>query len=45
MLQVKKGPGGPIKIKSIRMANAAKQGTTGSACSIEAGDGTDKPPC
>lgn len=46
MLQVKNGPIGPFKIKSIRKATDAELSMpTGSVCSVEAGDGTDKPPC
>ena len=42
MLQVKNGPTSPMKIKSIKKANEVP---TGSTCSLEPGDGTDKPPC
>ncbi|MBC8018601.1 MAG: hypothetical protein H7X83_08800 [Verrucomicrobia bacterium] len=45
MLQVKKGPSGTFKIKSIRKVEEAERIPTGSVCSIEANDGTDKPPC
>jgi len=45
MLQVKKGPAGPIKIKSIRKTNDAQRSAAGSVCSIETGDAPDKPPC
>lgn len=46
MLQVKNGPSGLFKIKSIRKANDADLSTpTGSVCSAEASDGTDKQPC
>lgn len=43
MLQLKSGPNGPFKIKSIREITEQKK--VGGVCSIEAGDGTDKPPC
>lgn len=45
MLQVKNGPNGPFKIKSIRKIAEAEQAPGGNACSVEAGDGSDKPPC
>lgn len=46
MLQVKSGPNGPFKIKSIRKAENTELSTAvGSACLLEAGEGTDKPPC
>jgi hypothetical protein len=46
MLQVKKEPPTQFKIKSIRKKAAdAEQTPTGAVCSIEAGDGLDKPPC
>ena len=45
MLQVKNRPSGPFKIKGIRNVTEAGRNPTAGACSIEAGDGTDKPPC
>jgi acetyl-CoA decarbonylase/synthase complex subunit gamma len=45
MLQVKKGPTGPFKIKSLRKTTDAECNSSASCCSTEAGDGTDKPPC
>ena len=45
MLQVKRGPQAPLKIKSIRKASDAEKSMTGSVCLIAAGDGSDKPPC
>jgi hypothetical protein len=45
MLQVKKGPVGPFKIKSMRKSADAERTPVGTVCSIEAGDGSDKPPC
>ncbi|MBC7962070.1 MAG: hypothetical protein H7Y05_03925 [Steroidobacteraceae bacterium] len=45
MSQVKKGPSGPFKIKSIRKAAEVEPMPAGSACSLESGDGSDKPPC
>ena len=45
MLQVKKGPVVPFKIKSIRKTSAAECDPVGSCCPGEASDGTDKPPC
>jgi len=44
MLQVKNGAGVPFKIKSIRKA-AEAECAPASVCSIEADDGTGKPPC
>jgi hypothetical protein len=45
MLQVKPRPSGPFKIKGIRRVDAEERIPAGSVCSIDAGDGTDKPPC
>lgn len=45
MLQVKNRPSGPFKIKGIRKVEEAERIPAGSVCSIDAGDGTDKPPC
>lgn len=45
MLQVKNRPSSPFKIKGIRKVAEAERVPAGSVCSIEAGDGTDKPPC
>lgn len=45
MLQVKKGPIGPFKIKSIRKKTDVGCTPTSTCCTSEAGDGTDKPPC
>lgn len=45
MLQVKKGPVGPFKIKSMRKTVDAERIQSAPCCSSEAGDGTDKPPC
>ncbi len=45
MLQVKNRPSGPFKIKSIRTVSDTERGPDGGACSINSGDGTDKPPC
>lgn len=45
MLQVKKGPNGPFKIKSIRKRADEAQSSSASCCSGNAGDVTDKPPC
>jgi hypothetical protein len=45
MLQVKNGSPTTFKIKSIRKADESERIPGGSACSLEAGGGTDKPPC
>jgi CO dehydrogenase/acetyl-CoA synthase delta subunit len=45
MLQVKKGPIGPFKIKSVRKKSDSECATTASCCSADADHGTDKPPC
>jgi hypothetical protein len=45
MLQVKKGPVGPFKIKSMRKTPAAECSSSAGCCPAEAGAGTDKPPC
>ena len=45
MLQVKKGPVGPFKIKSMRKKSDSECATTASCCSADADHGTDKPPC
>ncbi len=45
MLQVKKGPVGPFKIKSVRKTADAECAPGGSCCSGEADAGSDKPPC
>ena len=45
MLQVKSGPRGPLKIKSIRKTSDAEHGLAKGVCSVEAGNGLDKPPC
>ena len=45
MMQVKKGPSGPFKIKSMRMKTAAECDPSSSCCSGEPGSGADKPPC
>jgi len=45
MMQVKSGPSGSFKIKSIRKIAEAERILTGSVCSTEAGAGLDKPPC
>ena len=45
MLHEKKGPIGPFKIKSMRKISDAECTPVGTVCSIEAGDGSDKPPC
>jgi hypothetical protein len=45
MLQVKKRPAGPFKIKSLRKKQVAECTPSSSCCSVEADNGTDKPPC
>jgi hypothetical protein len=45
MLQVKNGDPKTFKIKSIRKADEFERIPGSSVCSLEAGDGTDKPPC
>jgi len=45
MLQVKKGPAGPFKIKSMRKTADAECTPGGSCCPSETGAGVDKPPC
>jgi hypothetical protein len=45
MLQVNNGSPSPFKIKSIRKADESGRIPGGSACSLEAGEGTDKSPC
>jgi hypothetical protein len=46
MLQVNNKTGGTFKIKSVRKKiDESKHILTGAACSIEAGDGLDTPPC
>lgn len=45
MLQVKKGPIGPFKIKSIRKKTDAECTPGGSCCPGDAGGVTEKPPC
>jgi hypothetical protein len=45
MLQMTSGQGGPFRIKSIRKVADAAGTPNGSTCSLEPGDGTDKPPC
>lgn len=42
MLQLNGEPKSPFKIKSIRKVTEEKPV---GVCSVEAGDGTDKPPC
>jgi hypothetical protein len=45
MLQVKKRPIGPFKIKSMRKTVDAERTPSAPCCPGEADDGTDKPPC
>jgi hypothetical protein len=45
MVHVKKGPTGPFKIKGMRKSSGAECTPVGAVCSIEADDGSDKPPC
>ena len=45
MLQVKRGPVGPFKIKSIRKKTASECDPSTSCCSGKEENGTDKPPC
>lgn len=45
MLQVKSPPNGPLKIKSIRRVVEPVSLPSAASCSLEPGDGTDKPPC
>ncbi|NTW98869.1 MAG: acetyl-CoA synthase subunit gamma [Geobacteraceae bacterium] len=45
MLQVKKGPVTPFKIKSIRKTNTYECDSSTGCCSGDTGAGTDKPPC
>ena len=45
MLQVKRGPIAPFKIKSMRKSADKELIPSAHGCPAEAGDGTDKPPC
>lgn len=45
MLKVKKTPKGPLKIKSLRKAIETESAGSSAVCSLEPGDGTDKPSC
>lgn len=45
MLQVKNGDPKTFKIKSVRKMNEAERIPAGVVCTLEAGDGIDKPPC
>jgi hypothetical protein len=45
MLQVKNRPNGPLKITQVRKTGDVEHTPVGAVCSIEAGDGSDKPPC
>jgi hypothetical protein len=45
MLQLNDGPGGPMKIKSIRRATEAERRPAASACGSSSVDSPDKPPC
>jgi hypothetical protein len=45
MLQVNNSDPKTFKIKSIRKADESERIPHGSACSLEAGNGTEKPPC
>lgn len=44
-MQVNKKPNSPFKIKSFRKTSDDDRAPAGAACSIEAGGGSDKPPC
>ena len=45
MLQVDNATPQTFKIKSFRRADKTERIPYGSACSLEAGNGSDKPPC
>lgn len=45
MLQVNNSDPKTFKIKSIRKVDESERIPAGSACSLESGAGTDKPPC
>lgn len=44
-MQVKKNLAGPFKITKIRKNVDDKRTMADTVCSIEAGDGSEKPPC
>jgi len=45
MFKIKEMPKGPFKIKSLRKAAETESAVSSAVCSLESGDGTDKPPC
>jgi hypothetical protein len=45
MQKVKVMPKGTLKIKSLRKAAETESAGSSAVCSLEPGDGTDKPPC